>query len=60
MGLFDKLNLNTNMNIDNDFNRDISDDFIVPMKQVSSPLGMQLSNLVRDDEEYAKFNKYMK
>lgn len=58
MGLFDKINFNTKTN--NDFNMDISDDFIVPMKQVSSPLGMQLSNLVRDDEEYAKFNKYMK
>lgn len=58
MGLFDKINFNTNMN--NEINMDISDDFIVPMKQVSSPLGMQLSNLVRDDEEYAKFNKYMK
>ncbi len=58
MGLFDKINFNTKTN--NDFNMDISDDFIVPMKQVSSPLGMQLSNMVRDDEEYAKFNKYMK
>lgn len=25
-----------------------------------SKLGIQLSNLVRNDEEYAKFNKYMK
>lgn len=58
MGLFDKINFNTNMN--KEINMDISDDFIVPMKQVSSPLGIQLSNLVRDDEEYAKFNKYMK
>ncbi len=58
MGLFDKINFNTKTN--NDFNMDISDDFIVPMKQVQSPLGMQLASMVRDDEEYAKFNKYMK
>lgn len=58
MGLFDKLNLNTNTN--NDFSMDIQDDFIVPMKQVSSPLGMELASMVKDDEEYAKFNKYMK
>ena len=58
MGLFDKLNLNTKTN--NDYNLNIQDDFILTMKQEVSPLGMQLANMVRDDEEYAKFNKYMK
>lgn len=56
MGIFDKINFNTNkvQNIE------LQDEFIVPNKQVASPLGLQLAGMVRDDEEYAKFNKYMK